>query len=200
MLLIYTYYTPYTLYIIYIIHIQYYIMSSINSAVIPHPINSLKDVNVYLHFLSRALILGELGLSIFFLIASIAEVGVMMVTTSLVTLVMVLIWQKNVLLAIGFPVLFGSIELTYFSAVLMKVGQGGWLPLAFATCFLLVMYIWNYGSVLKYQSEVRKKMKIQVLSIIFHLCVKLKNQELYILLVMEMSRLERIHGFSKNWL
>ena len=87
----------------------------------------------------------------------------MMVTTSLVTLVMVLIWQKNVLLAIGFPVLFGSIELTYFSAVLMKVGQGGWLPLDFATCFLLVMYIWNYGSVLKYQSEVRKKMSMDLM-------------------------------------
>ena len=87
----------------------------------------------------------------------------MMVTTSLVTLVMVLIWYKNILLAIGFPVLFGSIELTYFSAVLMKVGQGGWLPLAFATCFLLVMYIWNYGSVLKYQSEVRKKMSMDLM-------------------------------------
>lgn len=93
----------------------------------------------------------------------IAEVGVMMVTTSLVTLVMVLIWQKNIFLAIGFPVLFGSIELTYFSAVLMKVGQGGWLPLVFATCFLIVMYIWNYGSVLKYQSEVTKKVSMDLM-------------------------------------
>ncbi|GLJ28772.1 hypothetical protein SUGI_0567310 [Cryptomeria japonica] len=93
----------------------------------------------------------------------IAEVGVMMVTTSLVTIVMVLIWQINIFLAIGFPLLFGSIELIYFSAVLMKVTEGGWLPLAFACVFLLVMFTWNYGSVLKYQSEVRQKLSMDLI-------------------------------------
>ncbi|KAL4282135.1 hypothetical protein GQ457_03G025820 [Hibiscus cannabinus] len=90
----------------------------------------------------------------------IAEVGVMLVTTSLVTLVMLLIWQTNLFVALCFPLLFGSIELTYFSAILSKVLEGGWLPLAFAAVFLTVMYIWNYGSVLKYQSEVREKISM----------------------------------------
>lgn len=57
----------------------------------------------------------------------IAKVEMIMVTTSLVTLVMVLIWAKNIFLAIGFPVLFGSTKLIYFSAVLMKVGENGWI-------------------------------------------------------------------------
>ncbi|XWS34832.1 hypothetical protein CRYUN_Cryun21dG0071100 [Craigia yunnanensis] len=90
----------------------------------------------------------------------IAEVGVMLVTTSLVTLVMLLIWQTNLFMALCFPLVFGSIELIYFSAVLSKVLEGGWLPLVFATFFLTVMYIWNYGRVLKYQSEVREKISM----------------------------------------
>ncbi|KAH1063968.1 hypothetical protein J1N35_028955 [Gossypium stocksii] len=90
----------------------------------------------------------------------IAEVGVMLVTTALVTLVMLLIWQTNLFMALCFPLVFGSIELIYFSAVLSKVLEGGWLPLVFASFFLSVMYIWNYGSVLKYQSEVREKISM----------------------------------------
>ncbi|KAL1077581.1 hypothetical protein V6Z11_D10G105200 [Gossypium hirsutum] len=89
-----------------------------------------------------------------------AEVVVMLVTTALVTLVMLLIWQTNLLMALCFPLLIGSIELIYFSAVLSKVMEGGWLPLVFATFFLTVMYIWHYGSVLKYQSEVREKISM----------------------------------------
>uniref|UniRef100_A0A7N0TEU4 Potassium transporter n=1 Tax=Kalanchoe fedtschenkoi TaxID=63787 RepID=A0A7N0TEU4_KALFE len=93
----------------------------------------------------------------------IAEVGVMLVSTTLVTLVMLLIWQTNLFLALLFPLVFGSIELIYLSAVLTKILEGGWLPLAFAACFLCVMYIWNYGSVLKYQSEVRQKLPMHLL-------------------------------------
>ncbi|KAI9386925.1 hypothetical protein POPTR_010G094400v4 [Populus trichocarpa] len=90
----------------------------------------------------------------------IAEVGVMIVSTTLVTLVMLLIWRTNLFLALCFPLVFGSIELIYLSAVLSKILEGGWLPLAFATFFLCVMYTWNYGSVLKYQSEVREKISM----------------------------------------
>ncbi|XP_059445902.1 putative potassium transporter 12 [Corylus avellana] len=90
----------------------------------------------------------------------IAEVGVMIVSTTLVTLVMLLIWKTNIFLALCFPLVFGSIELVYLSAVLTKIKEGGWLPLVFATFFLCVMYTWNYGSVLKYQSEVREKISM----------------------------------------
>lgn len=93
----------------------------------------------------------------------IAEVGVMIVSTTLVTLVMLLIWQTNLLFALSFPLIFGTVELIYLSAVLSKIFEGGWLPLAFASFFLCIMYIWNYGSVLKYQSEVREKISMDFL-------------------------------------
>ncbi|KDO82504.1 hypothetical protein CISIN_1g003207mg [Citrus sinensis] len=93
----------------------------------------------------------------------IAEVGVMLVSSTLVTIVMLLIWQTNLLLVLCFPLVFGSVELLYMSAVLSKIAEGGWLPLAFASVFLCVMYIWNYGSVLKYRSEVREKISMDFL-------------------------------------
>ncbi len=76
------------------------------------------------------------------------------------TLVTLLIWRKNLFVALCFPLVFGSVELIYLSAVLSKIKEGGWLPLAFASCFLCVMYTWNYGSVLKYRSEVREKISM----------------------------------------
>lgn len=93
----------------------------------------------------------------------IAEVGVMIVSTTLVTLVMLLIWRTNLFLALSFPIVFGIIELLYLSAVLSKIMEGGWVPLAFASFFLCVMYTWNYGSVLKYQSEVRGKISMDLM-------------------------------------
>ncbi|KAL2903210.1 putative potassium transporter 12 [Bienertia sinuspersici] len=96
-------------------------------------------------------------------VPGIAEVGVMLVSTTLVTVVMLLIWQTNIFIALAFPIIFGAIELIYLSAVLSKILEGGWLPLAFASCFLLVMFTWNYGSVLKYRCEVRDKMSMDIM-------------------------------------
>lgn len=90
----------------------------------------------------------------------IAEVGVMMVSTALVTLVMLLIWQTNLFLVLCFPIVFGAIEFIYLTAVMSKLLEGGWLPLAFSSLFLCMMYTWNYGSVLKYQSEMRGKISL----------------------------------------
>ncbi|CAN6217498.1 unnamed protein product [Urochloa humidicola] len=90
----------------------------------------------------------------------IAEVGVMMVSTVLVTLVMLLIWQTNLVIVLCFPILFGTVEFLYLTAVLSKIQEGGWLPLAFSSLFLCIMYTWNYGSVLKYQSEMRGKISL----------------------------------------
>ncbi|OIV93082.1 hypothetical protein TanjilG_20744 [Lupinus angustifolius] len=93
----------------------------------------------------------------------IAEVVVMMVSTILVTLVMLLIWKTSLFSAFCFFLIFGSVELIYMSSVLTKIAEGGWIPLAFAIFFLSVMYTWNYGSVLKYQSEVREKISLDVM-------------------------------------
>lgn len=93
----------------------------------------------------------------------IAELGVMMMTTILVTLVMLLIWQINIVIVLSFAFIFLGLELTFFSSVLWSVGDGSWIILLFAIVIFLIMYIWNYGSKLKYETEVKQKMSMDLL-------------------------------------
>ncbi|XP_031389570.1 potassium transporter 7 isoform X2 [Punica granatum] len=93
----------------------------------------------------------------------IAELVVMMMTTVLVTIVMLLIWQINIIVVLSFVAVFIGIELTFFSSVLWSVGDGSWIILVFAAVIFLIMYIWNYGSNLKYQTEVKQKLSMDLL-------------------------------------
>ncbi|KAK9110687.1 hypothetical protein Sjap_018747 [Stephania japonica] len=93
----------------------------------------------------------------------IAELGVMMMTTILVTIVMLLIWQINIIAVLSFLVFFLGLELITFSSVLSCVGDGSWVLLVFAVVLFLIMCIWNYGSNLKYQTEVKQKLSMDLL-------------------------------------
>ncbi|GAB2289003.1 Potassium transporter 7 [Dionaea muscipula] len=90
----------------------------------------------------------------------------MMMTTILVTLVMLLIWQINIIVALAFLVIFMGLELIFFSSVLGSVGDGSWIILVFAVVMFFIMYIWNYGSKLKYETEVRQKMSMDLLHVL----------------------------------
>ncbi|GAV65370.1 K_trans domain-containing protein [Cephalotus follicularis] len=93
----------------------------------------------------------------------IAELGVMMMTTILVTIVMLLIWQINIIIVLSFVVFFLGVELTFFSSVLWSVGDGSWIILVFAVIMFFIMYIWNYGSKLKYETEVKQKLSMDLM-------------------------------------
>nr|XP_024370161.1 putative potassium transporter 12 [Physcomitrium patens] len=88
----------------------------------------------------------------------IAVVGVFFISTCLLTLIMIMIWQTNIFLCLLFFVVFVIIEGTYFSAVLSKVTQGGWVPLVIAACFLTVMYSWHFGTRMKRLYEISQKL------------------------------------------
>lgn len=96
--------------------------------------------------------------------AGIAELGVMMMTTILVTLIMLLIWQINIVIAFCFVIFFLGMELLFFSSVLGGVGDGSWVLLVFAAVLFLIMYIWNYGSKLKYETEVKQKLSMDLVT------------------------------------
>lgn len=84
----------------------------------------------------------------------------MLVTTCLMSLVIVLCWQKSVIFAVGFIFFFGSIEALYFSASLIKFLEGAWVPIALSFIFMMVMYIWHYGTQKKYEYDVQNKVPI----------------------------------------
>ncbi|KAM5562023.1 potassium transporter 7 [Rosa sericea] len=93
----------------------------------------------------------------------IAELGVMMMTTILVTIVMLLIWQINIIIVLSFIIIFLGLELTFFSSVLWSVGDGSWIILVFAVIMFFIMFIWNYGSKLKYETEVKQKLSMDLM-------------------------------------
>ncbi|XP_028759244.1 potassium transporter 10-like [Neltuma alba] len=89
-----------------------------------------------------------------------AVVIVMLVTTLLMILIMILVWRCHWILVFIFTGLSLIVECTYFSAVLFKVDQGGWVPLVIAAAFLLIMYVWHYGTVKRYEFEMHSKVSM----------------------------------------
>nr|XP_011460499.1 PREDICTED: potassium transporter 10-like isoform X2 [Fragaria vesca subsp. vesca] len=92
--------------------------------------------------------------------AGTAVVIVMLVTTFLMILVMILVWRVHWMLVLIFTSLSLLVEGPYLSAVLLKVDQGGWAPLVIATAFFVVMYVWNYGTVRRYDIEMHSKVSM----------------------------------------
>ncbi|PHT86183.1 hypothetical protein T459_08289 [Capsicum annuum] len=87
----------------------------------------------------------------------IAVVFVMTLTSSLLILVMIMIWKTHILLVIAYALVIGTVELVYLSSVLYKFNQGGYLPLAFAMFLMLIMCVWNYVYRKKYYFELDHK-------------------------------------------
>ncbi|KAM3694280.1 hypothetical protein ACJW31_07G046500 [Castanea mollissima] len=89
-----------------------------------------------------------------------AVVIVMLVTTFLMTLIMILVWRCHWTIVLIFTGLSLVVECTYFSAVLLKVNQGGWVPLVIAAAFFIIMYAWHYGTAKRYEFEVHSKVSM----------------------------------------
>ncbi|KAK8567694.1 hypothetical protein V6N12_006271 [Hibiscus sabdariffa] len=92
--------------------------------------------------------------------SGLAVITVMLVTTCLMSLVIVLCWQKSVFLAVAFVFFFGSIEALYFTASLTKFLEGAWVPVALAFIFLVIMCVWHYGTLKKYEFDLQNKVSI----------------------------------------
>ncbi|XP_019447926.1 PREDICTED: potassium transporter 10-like [Lupinus angustifolius] len=89
-----------------------------------------------------------------------AVVIVFLVTTLLMILIMILVWHCNWSLVFLFTSLSLIVECAYFSAVIFKIDQGGWIPLVIAGVFLIIMYVWHYGTVKRYEFEMHSKVSM----------------------------------------
>ncbi len=75
----------------------------------------------------------------------IAVTGVMVIDTFHVSLVAARQWHWGVKLAVAVFGVLGLIDVTMLLANLLKIPQGGWLPLAIAAGVFLVMETWRLG-------------------------------------------------------
>jgi len=75
----------------------------------------------------------------------IAVTGTMLITTCLTFYVIRYAWHYNWLLCVLATVFFFVIDLTFFSANLLKIVQGGWFPLLVGLLIFTVMATWGRG-------------------------------------------------------
>ena len=85
----------------------------------------------------------------------IAVTGTMVVTCMMAFIVIWRLWRWSFLAAAALIVPFLLIDLTFLSANMLKVVQGGWVPLALGGVVMLVMYTWRRGSRILYDKTRR---------------------------------------------
>ncbi|MFY9629010.1 MAG: potassium transporter Kup [Methylocystis sp.] len=115
--------------------------------------SEMQEGQIYIGRVNRLLLIGVLILVILFKNSSalasaygIAVTGTMVTTTALA---FVVVWKKwrwplwaSLLLIAGFL----SVDLAFLAANLMKVVDGGWVPLLLGACSMVVMWTWVRGT------------------------------------------------------
>ncbi|XP_021294040.1 probable potassium transporter 13 [Herrania umbratica] len=123
----------------------------------------IPEVNWILMVLCLAVVAGYRDTDMIGNAYGLAVITVMLVTTCLMFLVIVMVWKRNILGAVAFVIVFGSLEMFYFSACLAKVHKGGWFPLIFSLIVLSTMCIWHYGTLKKHSYESHNKVCLDML-------------------------------------
>ncbi|KAI8007451.1 Potassium transporter 2 [Camellia lanceoleosa] len=93
--------------------------------------------------------------------SGLAVMAVMLVTTCLTSLVIMLCWHKPPIVALIFLLFFGSFELLYFSASLIKFLEGAWLPILLALFLVTIMFVWHYATIKKYEYDLHNKVSLE---------------------------------------
>ncbi|KAJ1388818.1 Potassium transporter [Sesbania bispinosa] len=121
----------------------------------------IPEINWILMVLTLAVTIGFQDTTLIGNAYGLACMTVMFVTTFLMALVIIFVWQKSILIATIFLLFFWVIEGVYLSSAFIKVHQGGWVPLVLSFFFLVVMYVWHYGTRRKYSYDLRNKVSLK---------------------------------------
>ncbi|XP_058778968.1 potassium transporter 4-like [Vicia villosa] len=121
----------------------------------------IPEINWILMVLTLAVTIGFQDTTLIGNAYGLACMTVMFVTTFLMALVIVFVWQKSIVIATLFLLFFWVVEAVYLSAAFLKVHQGGWVPLVLSFFFLVVMYVWHYGIRRKYKYDLHNKVSLK---------------------------------------
>ncbi|KAK6911430.1 Potassium transporter [Dillenia turbinata] len=126
------------------------------------------DGQVYVPEINALLMLACVGVTIGFKNSfslaeayGIAVLFVFTLTSALLVLVMIMIWKTNLLLVLMYVLTIWASELVFLSSLLLKFPNGGYFSLLFATIFVIMMYIWNYGYRKNYIFQLQNKVSAQ---------------------------------------
>ena len=93
----------------------------------------------------------------------IAVTGTMVVTAMMAIVVINRVWRWSLIAAMALMLPFLFIDLTFLAANLLKVVEGGWMPLALGALVMTVMYTWRRGSRLLFEKTRRTEIPLQSL-------------------------------------
>jgi KUP system potassium uptake protein len=106
------------------------------------------SINWLLMVSTIALVLGFGSSSNLAAAYGIAVTTTMLITTALAYVVAVRLWGWKVWQAAALTILFFSVDMAFFSANIVKVARGGWVPLVVGAVILLLMRTWKRGRTL----------------------------------------------------
>ncbi|HWN52810.1 MAG TPA: potassium transporter Kup [Xanthobacteraceae bacterium] len=87
----------------------------------------------------------------------IAVTGTMVVTAIMAFIVVHKVWGWSLPATIGLIAPFVLVDATFLAANLLKVVEGGWVPLALASVVMVIMYTWRRGSKLLFDKTRRQE-------------------------------------------
>ena len=93
----------------------------------------------------------------------IAVTGTMVVTTMMAFVVVWRVWRWSLAAAAALILPFLFIDVTFLSANLLKVVEGGWIPLALGGVVMTVMYTWRRGSRLLFEKTRKQETPLEFL-------------------------------------
>jgi KUP system potassium uptake protein len=93
----------------------------------------------------------------------IAVTGTMVVTAMMAIVVIWRVWNWPLIGALALMLPFLFIDLTFLSANLLKIVEGGWMPLALGGLVMAVMYTWRRGSRLLFEKTRRLETPLESL-------------------------------------
>jgi KUP system potassium uptake protein len=108
-------------------------------------------VNWGLMLATMALVLGFRSSGNLAAAYGIAVTGDMVITTLLASVVFIEIWRWSKLKTYTLVALFLTIDLAFFSANVLKIPDGGWVPLLIGICIFTLMLTWKNGRYLLYK-------------------------------------------------
>ena len=93
----------------------------------------------------------------------IAVTGTMVVTAMMAIVVIWRVWHWHLIWALALMLPFLLIDFTFLAANLLKIVEGGWMPLALGAVVMAVMYTWKRGSRLLFEKTRRLETPLESL-------------------------------------
>ena len=92
----------------------------------------------------------------------IAVTGTMVITTGLALIVVRRLWRWSWLASVALIGIFVLVDVAYFAANLLKIGSGGWFPLALGALVFFVLTTWKRGRLLLSQRLHKEAMPLDL--------------------------------------